>query len=112
MPLGLGGRPGGKSGNTSPSIVQTPGVRLISETTSRELAMPPLINRYCGLSTWLAIGGNVIVCGAFKTVTVFVTDAAALKLAFPAWLAVTPHVPAPVAVRVVPAIVQDPEATL
>ena len=54
----------------------------------------------------------MMTCDAFKMVTEFVTDVAALKFAFPVWLALTLHMPALVAVSVVPAIVHGPDATL
>jgi hypothetical protein len=48
---------------------------------------------------------NVIDCGAGVTVKVCVTGAAGLKFAFPLWLAVMEHEPAPTIAIVIPATV-------
>ena len=91
---------------------QTVGVRLVRVRTPPELAFPPLNMIVPRFKRWLASDGNEIVCAARSTATEFATDKAVLKLAFPAWLAVTLHEPAPVAVSVAPAIAQGPDVTL
>ena len=55
--------------------------------------------------------GNTIVCDAGLTTKLTSTEAAALKFAFPPWLARTTIVPAPVTVTVFPMTLAGPLST-
>lgn len=81
-------------GVLEPSVTGKPDVEL---ATSAAGVLPRV---------WLPGEMKVMVCGATTTVKEWDTDAAASKLALPAWLALTVQVPTLSSVRLAPAVVQ------
>ena len=97
--------PAATSVSAVPLTVQTAGVLDAKLTKSPELALA--INA-AGVvpSVWLPGDTKVMVCAPAATAKLFVTGAAARKLAFPDWLAVTEQLPAAISVAAVPLTVQ------
>jgi hypothetical protein len=84
--------------------VQTAGVVEAKPTERADDAVAVTVNG-TALRAWLPSPPKLIVWAALATVKVCVITGADPKLAFPAWLAVMEHVPAPAMVTVEPATV-------
>jgi len=88
-----------------PETEQMPAVLLVKATGKPELAVPVSANGV-ELKLLLASVAKVIVWAFLATVNERATCGAAVKLAFPPWLASTVHVPAATMVTVLPETVQ------